>query len=245
MLDKEGVSLWKQISDALVDDIDGGRYRSGDQLPTDVDIAERFGVNRHTARRAIAHLQDEGLLRVEQGRGTFVVENVLEYRLGVHTRFTENLMANHRAPERQVLSIDTMAVPDVARAHLDARPDARCVRLRLVGQADKTPLNIGINYFPLSRVPHMEAALSGQLEADPAKLSITRALRECGVDAYTRKWTKIGARAPSHDEAHLLRLAKSQPILETESLDIDAAGRPVTFAISLYRADRLQFMVEN
>ena len=51
-------------------------------------LSERFGVNRHTVRRAISTLVEQGLLRVEQGRGTFVAEDVVEFVVGERTRFT-------------------------------------------------------------------------------------------------------------------------------------------------------------
>src|SRR5262245_55126894 len=104
-MNRDGVSLWRQISESLIEDIRKGVLKNGAQLPADIAIAERFGVNRHTVRRAVSHLQNEGILRVERGRGTFVVSDVLEYRLGESTRFTANLLQNHRAPNRSVLEL--------------------------------------------------------------------------------------------------------------------------------------------
>ena len=84
-----GVSVWRQIADALEDEIASGRLRSGAQLPTEAALAERFGVNRHTVRRALAALARQGIVRATQGRGTFVEPKPLTYPIGPRTRFSE------------------------------------------------------------------------------------------------------------------------------------------------------------
>ncbi len=85
-----GVALWRQIADTIRLDIIGGKLESGDKLDGELPLAERFGVNRHTVRRAIAVLVEEGVLRAEHGRGTFVAEaRRLSYPVGRRTRFGE------------------------------------------------------------------------------------------------------------------------------------------------------------
>ena len=51
-----GVTLWRQIVDSLRADIEAGRLKAGEQLPTEPELADRFKVNRHTVRRAMAVL---------------------------------------------------------------------------------------------------------------------------------------------------------------------------------------------
>jgi GntR family phosphonate transport system transcriptional regulator len=63
---------WTAIRDQLARDIAEGRMVPGDQLPTEPQLTARFGVGRHSVRRAIETLAKEGKLSVEQGRGTFI-----------------------------------------------------------------------------------------------------------------------------------------------------------------------------
>ena len=67
-----GVAIWRQIADEIRGEIRAGRLQSGARMPAEMELADRFGVNRHTVRSAIAALTQEGVLRAEQGRGTFV-----------------------------------------------------------------------------------------------------------------------------------------------------------------------------
>lgn len=73
--DRDGLSRWARIERELREDIELGGLVPGSRLPSEHLLAERFGVNRHTVRRALSALQERGLIRVEQGKGTFVGRN--------------------------------------------------------------------------------------------------------------------------------------------------------------------------
>src|SRR4051812_4803350 len=85
-----GVAIWRRIADAIRLDIVGGKLVTGDKLPPESELAERFNANRHTVRRALAALQAEGVIKTEQGRGSFVDQaKRLSYKIGRRTRFSE------------------------------------------------------------------------------------------------------------------------------------------------------------
>ena len=84
-----GLPLWRRIAGTLGEEIADGRLPPGAQMPTEMALAARFAVNRHTVRRAIDELSRAGLVTTEQGRGSFVSEDVLDYVVGPRTRFSE------------------------------------------------------------------------------------------------------------------------------------------------------------
>ena len=63
---------YKDIYRALMRDIAEGVFSGGEKLPTELALAERFGVTRQTLLKALNIMKLEGTLRSEQGRGTFV-----------------------------------------------------------------------------------------------------------------------------------------------------------------------------
>ena len=65
-----GVQICRQIRLAVA----SGRLAPGDRLPAARDLAAELRVNFHTVRKAYGDLETEGLLRCEQGRGTFVAD---------------------------------------------------------------------------------------------------------------------------------------------------------------------------
>jgi GntR family transcriptional regulator, phosphonate transport system regulatory protein len=68
-----GESLYIQIARQLEQEVATG-YGPGDCLPAEGLLAVRFGVNRHTLRRAIDELVEAGLLERRHGRGVFVLD---------------------------------------------------------------------------------------------------------------------------------------------------------------------------
>ncbi len=70
------------VAAEVVQNIRAGRYSPGMRLPAASALAERFGVNRHTVRRAIAQLAACGIARVVQGSGTYVQKPARELMLG-------------------------------------------------------------------------------------------------------------------------------------------------------------------
>src|SRR5689334_2773113 len=88
-----GLAAWRQIADRIEGEIAEGRLPPGARLPSEVELARRLGVNRHTLRRALAELSARGLLRTSQGRGSFVEAVPLRYPIGPRTRFSEIVSA--------------------------------------------------------------------------------------------------------------------------------------------------------
>jgi DNA-binding GntR family transcriptional regulator len=60
------------VAARITADIDAGRLKPGDKLPSERELGERYQVSRSTVRLAVAHLRDQGRVEVQHGRGTFV-----------------------------------------------------------------------------------------------------------------------------------------------------------------------------
>lgn len=232
-----GTALWHQIAERLEREIVAGNRQPGDRLPTEHRMAEEFAVNRHTVRRAVAALAERGLVRIEQGRGTFVQESVIDYRVKRRTRFTENVLGHNREPSGRVLTIrEEPAEARVAEA-LDIRKGAAVLVAERLGEADGRPISVASHYFAKARFPGL-VDLLGETN------SISAAMERLGVGDYTRKVTKVTARAARAADARLLQQAPNKPILMTEAINVDCAGRPVEYSIARWASDRVQIVFE-
>jgi GntR family phosphonate transport system transcriptional regulator len=232
-----GVTRWRQIAESLGQEIADARFADG-RLPTEPELAARFGVNRHTIRRAIGMLADRGLVRVEQGRGTFVADGHIDYLIGRRTRFSTNLQRGGREPGQRLLSTaqgfaDTATAQDFGLA-----AGAPVIEIETQGRADGVPMSYAVHRFPAERF----AALP---EAFAASLSITAALAACGVADYTRRTTRLLARMPSDLEAHYLEQPASRPILQADAVNVDPQGVPIQRSITVFSGDRVQIVVAD
>ena len=136
-----GVALWRQIADGIRTGIAGGLADANGRLPPEAQLAERFGVNRHTVRAAIAALAHEGVLQSEQGRGTYVRrQKRLVYPIGERTRFSAGLGDQARETRSDMMGSATETAPeqvaaalgrDSAKARIAALVDALCHKLTM------------------------------------------------------------------------------------------------------------------
>jgi len=234
---QDGVALWRQIVGQLQTDIASGHRKPGTRLPTEAELSAQFGVNRHTVRRALEELSRDGLVRVEQGRGSFVAEDVLDYNVEARTRFSEWIRKHNKEPSGIVRQLREIPADRRIAAGLCIRGGNRVVLFERLGFADDRPVSLTRHYFPASR-------LKGILQALQATPSITEALRSVGVDDYLRQETRVTARLPTQTEADLLRMARNRPVLITENVNVDRAGTIVEFATGCYPTPRVQIVFE-
>lgn len=234
----KGIAVWHQIAATLREEIRMKVYSQAGRLPSENDLAARFAVNRHTVRRALAELEGLGLVRIEQGRGTFVVEGIVDYPLGKRTRFSENLRRLNKEPSREVLQmLREPGTSQVAEA-LGLSVGRPVVRIDTRNRADGQIISITEHYFSERRFP-------GLMEIFESEKSVTKAFARLGVTDYLRKRTSITARLPDAQEARLLEIPKNQPILIAEALNVDSRGKPLEFGVSRYASNRLQFVVDS
>lgn len=237
VLRQDGVALWRQIANRLQHDIGAGVYPPGGRLPTEAELSQQFRVNRHTVRRALEELSRGGLVRVEQGRGSFVAEDVLEYAVEPRTRFSEWIRRHNMEPSGRVLQLKETAADSHVAAALGIRAGGRIVMLERLGFADDRPVSLSQHNFPAAR-------LRGIMDALRETPTITEALKAVGVSDYLRQVTRVTARLPSAEEAELLRMPRNRPLLVTENVNVDRAGMVVEFGVSRYPTPRVQIVFE-
>lgn len=240
-----GPTLWRGISDELTKEIDTGVLAPGARLPADVDLAVRFGVNRHTVRRALTHLKEQGMLRVVQGQGTFVVDDVTEYMLGAGTRFTQNLLMSQRTPGRRLISVARLPADARTGEALELPQSAEVALVNVVGEADGKPISFGRNYFSCARLPTIAEAFLAYRDAPGERLSITAVLKSVGIGEYRRKLTKISCRPPSAEEVKHLRIPQGEYVLETECVDVTEDEQPLVYAKTAFRSSAVRFILET
>ena len=229
--------IWQAIANALRNDLSEGRYAPGDKLPTEAELADRFGVNRHTVRHGLSALVDEGLVRTRRGAGAFVAATPTDYPIGTRVRFHENLIAAGRRPEKRVLHVeDRSATAGEARALQIAPGDPVCAYHGL-SLADGQSVAVFESLFPTTRLDGIRQALKDTS-------SVTEALRSAGVDDYIRTSTRLTAVRASATQALHLQVAEGDPLLRSTSVNSDTAGNPVEFGRTWFAGDRVTLTLE-
>lgn len=232
-----GTALWRQIAETLERDILAGKVAPGHKLPTEHELAGQFDVNRHTVRRAIAALGEKGLVRIEQGRGTFVQESVIEYQVRRRTRFSENIAANKREASGRVIRVVELPAEGAVAKALEIRKGSAVVMIERLAEADGRPMSVSAHYFPKGRFP--DIAVIYQQSG-----SFTQALAHYGIADPIRRTTRVTARTARAGDSQLLQQPPNKPILMSEGINVDATGRPVEYTVARWASDRVQLVFE-
>jgi GntR family phosphonate transport system transcriptional regulator len=231
-------SLRAQIARTLRDEIGAALYPPGGRLPTEADLALRFGVNRHTVRAALAELATEGLVHPRRGAGVFVTARPTDYPIGRRTRFHQNIAASGRTPARRLTRRETRPAAEDEASALALPAGAPVHVVEGVSLADGQPVARFRSVLPAARFP-------GLLEELGRTASLTTALAACGLADYTRASTRVSALAADPVLAAALQIAPGAPVLHTLAINIDPAGVPVEYGTTWFAGERVTLTMSD
>lgn len=231
----KGLALYIQIAQKLEQEV-LAQYAPGDGLPSEGDMAERFGVNRHTLRRAVDELVEVGLLERRHGSGVYVINNQLDYQLGKQTRFTETLAMQGVESHSRVVRKQLRPATQRVAQKLELSVGHQVIWLESVRSVDGSPVCITshfLNAEPFSDL--YETYQEGSLHAFIAK--------HYGI-RLQRTESLITSVLPQGDDARLLSMPQKQPVLRVKSVNINERdGSPVEYVVTRFRADRIRLRI--
>ena len=235
---RSGVTVWRQIADTLTAEIRDRAYADTGRLPGEIELSTRFAVNRHTLRQAVAALQNDGLVRIEPGRGTFVQHELLDYALSRRTRFSENLMRQGLLPSKQLLTARQLPAPERTAKALKLDKGAAVLMVVTLDEANDAPIGLATAYYPALR-------FAGLLEMLQEGTCTTDILKHFGVQDYLRLQSRITTQMPNEETGRLLKQPVTRPLLCVECLDVDMAGTPIKYGETVFCGDRVQLLVST
>lgn len=234
-----GVAIWRQVADALRQQISHNKFELGQRLPGEIHLAKEFDCNRHTVRAALDALAKEGIVEARQGQGTFLLsQERITYPIGKRTRFSEGIAAQAASVAASLLeSVIEPAEEKVAR-RLEIPAGQVLVRLETMSRADERPVARATHWFDAKRFSDI-----GNVFKKTG--SITKSLQKLGVSDYFRRSTKIQALHASGEDALNLGLSAGAIVLMTRALNVDTSGHPIQYSHTRFAADRVSLSVEN
>ena len=124
----KNVPKYHQLKEHIRGQIRRGEIKLGDLLPSENMLAKEFGISRHTIRQALGDLENEGLVRREQGRGTFCAQSRINGRTiaVVTTYISEYIFPSVIRGIEEVLSAAGCALI-LANTGNDKAKEARCL----------------------------------------------------------------------------------------------------------------------
>jgi GntR family transcriptional regulator len=219
---------YRQIEQALRERI--AMLQPGERVPSDAELCMEFGVSRMTARHAMERLADDGLVRREPGRGSFVAKPPAHRRANRLMTFTHEMTRAGRVPSSRVLTQVLRPSSPTEAASLGIPLHEPVVHLRRLRLADGEPIAIESSVLIGATGPAVMAA-------DLANGSLHETLRLAGF-VLRRGTGTIAAAAASAEDARLLAIRPADALLVERRVIEDGHGRRIEATESRYAAER-------
>ncbi|TYB71276.1 GntR family transcriptional regulator [Nonomuraea sp. PA05] len=241
---ERGASIYRELARDIRNKIKNSVYPLGKKLPTEVDLAEEYGVTRVTVNRALAILRAEGWVRVHRGVGTIVrdIPPLIRDASARHSRShrerggargafaaeladrdykmdTRNIIDRVRPPQNvaDILGVSSAEVSTVMRARymkIVPAPDGRSI-----------PYQIAVSYIPLA------IAEGTQIEDEDTGVGgISSRLADLGRAQASIEET-VDVRPPEPEEMNFLEVTEDQRVYEILHVGEDDDGQPVKVTV--------------
>lgn len=229
----------QRLSEDLRSALEDGRFKVGERMPTEAELAEEYGVHRQTVRRAFQGLVAEGLVYRVPGRGTFP-SNFSSYGHYVQSIGSIEDLQAFSDTEMELLQRIELMVEEEAAGHLQLTSKV-VAALALRRLYEGVPFGLTHVYLP----PELGQRLA-EAEVLPARGPGTVIGTLEGLISNTVAGANqiIAATSTPSDIAPLIDCEPGQPCLRAERLYFDTEGAPVELAISFYNPNRYAYRLQ-
>jgi len=238
LLDKDlPVPLYHQLQCVLQAEIESGKWRPDEQIPTESKLAERFGISKITVRQALQALADLGYIRREQGRGTFVARRKFDEGPRELTSFTEEMKRHNLQASSQVLVQKIAPAEARAASALGIEEADPVIILKRLRVADGEPLGIQTAHLPAHLAPGLE-------HENLENVSLYETLQgRYGLYPARARETYFAAQADA-ETAQRLTIATGSAVFSVERVTLLPNGKPFEFVRSIMRGDRYSIVLD-
>jgi GntR family transcriptional regulator len=239
-IDKEiPIPYHYQLRELLRGEIVSGRWAVDERLPSERELCEAFDLSRTTVREAIDALVNEGLLRREKGRGTFVAApKIVEGLLQSPTGFSDSMAEQGIPVQTRVLRMELSTAPYVVAQELRITSHDPVVIIDRLRSIFDEPILIVTSYLPERLFPSL-------VDEDLTDTSLYHTLQlKYGLKISKAKRC-MEAVAANEMEARLLRIPTGAPLMLIESTTYTHKDFPFEYFKARHRGDRTRFLVES
>jgi GntR family transcriptional regulator len=206
----------------------------GSAIPSERELAQRYGVSRLTVRSAIGRLVADGLLSTVRGKGTYTAQRRMDLQLYLMS-FTQDMRARGRVPSTDVLATATDLPPQATATALGLAPGQPAYRLTRLRRADGIPLAVERGWYHRSLLP-------GLLDLDLTDSLYTQLAQRHGI-VFDHATQTVWAEAADRENARLLGVRPGAALLVFRRIS-SRHGMPVEDMTSWYRGDHYQVSMQ-
>ena len=238
MLNKElPIPLYYQLKTILLDRMKTGEWKANDRLPAEDELAATYGVSKATVRQALSELEIAGIVRREQGRGTFVAEPKFEQGPRELTSFSEEMQKHGLRSSSRVLSQQIIKAETDVAEKLGLEEGSPVFQLKRLRLADGEPMGMQTACIPVALAPNL-------VREDFESASLYDILEnKYGLIPFYARETHFAVLL-DEEEAELLKADVGSAGLAAERVTFLSDRRPFELVYSVMRGDRYKIILD-
>lgn len=212
-------SLHEHVRITLAQEITSGAHDALGKIPTEPELCEQFGVSRVTIRRAVSDLEELGLVRRQQGSGTFVTHRSAPLGTMAIGGFAD-IYSDGGEKSRDLKTAETISADEMLAAALQVAPGTPVFHLQRVFRLDGVPLALDSSHYSLDRFPGLDQLISHDT-------STYRVLRDRYGVHFSHVKREIGIGFTTPETATWLDRPERDPLLIIEKTAVDRDDRVI------------------
>ncbi|MDO4755492.1 MAG: GntR family transcriptional regulator [Parabacteroides sp.] len=232
---KSVLTLDVLLSKEIEYDIETGKYAEGDRLPSERMLAEEFGVQRDTVRKALKILRDKGVVISRERAGYYVAAERVSFDLDSHISTKRVIEQMGKTTYVKLLTFEKIFVSKKMAAKTGLEEDSQVYRIMRLRYAGGVPMGIERSHVRCDMAPDLT-------EEDVHNKSLYEALRKKHQIYIVRSEGKITAVYANGLESELLNLKVAKPVMRYEALAYDRHGRLIEYFDDIILKDKVQFI---
>ncbi len=233
------VPLYYQLKEILLKYIERNEMKTGEPIPSEVELMAMFNISRPTVRQAVTELVNLGYLKKVRGKGTFVAKPKIKQEFTQRIiSFNDEMLMKGLTPSTTVLEAGCLPADEAIGERLRLELKEEVFHLKRLRFIDDEPIVVADSFIPIGRFPGLE-------NEDFATNSLYGIFRSKYNTRIKRVVRSVEVMVAGKHDARLLNTEKDQdPIHLFESVAFDQSHIPVEYTISRYRGDRSKFIIE-
>jgi GntR family transcriptional regulator len=235
---KSALPLYYQLKEVIKEEIDIGKYKPGDRIPSENEFSAMLGISRNTSKQAIADLVSEGILYRVQGKGTFVAEKRSFKGLTETFSFSSEFQPPEFKFASKVIFAEEIKESKETLEYLKLKESTELFRIQRLRFLNEIPVALQTSYVPKFFCPDL---LSYDLAANSLYDILTRT-HNITHDYFTEKLTCIKA---DRYEAELLNIKKGDPVFFLTRKTFTKNDEIIEVVRSFMPGDRCEFFFKH
>lgn len=238
MLEQNNIPLYQQIKNQILQSIQSGEWKAGEQIKPELELSKIYSVSRVTIRKSLDDLVNEGYLIKYQGKGTFVNKPKLQRKIEYITSFSMACKYNDMQPETKLIETKVIEGDYNIRDFLKLQKEEKVLYTKRLRLADGEPIMLENNFYSYSKYKKL-------LKEDLSQSVYAILIYKYQILPFGESENSLEIVKANRDIASLLNVPYGEPLFYLEGGISEPDKTPIHYGKQYIIGSRYKFTIRS